>query len=142
MGPFVLDTDHITLLQRGDRNVVERFGEIPEEAIATSIVTYEEQLRGRLHVVRRANKPELLALAYRRLREMQEFFCAIRILDFDHAAGEIYRELRRQHGGAGTMDLRIAATVLSVGGIVVTWNTQDFGPIAGLPQENWSVARP
>ena len=42
MGPFVLDTDHITLLQRGDRTVAERFGEIPEEEVATSIVTYEE----------------------------------------------------------------------------------------------------
>ena len=142
MGPFVLDTDHITLLQRGDRNVVERFGEIPEEAIATSIVTYEEQLRGRLHVIRRANTPARLALAYRRLREMQEFFCVIRILDFDHKAAEIYRELRRRHSAAGTMDLRIAATALSVDGIVVTRNTQDFGPIAGLPLENWSVARP
>ncbi len=38
------------------------------------------------------------------------------------------------------MDLRIAATVLSVEGIVVTRNTQDFKLIAGLPLENWSVA--
>lgn len=39
MGPFVLDTDHVTLLQRGDRNVVERFLQIPEEVVATSIIT-------------------------------------------------------------------------------------------------------
>ena len=77
MGPFVLDTDHVTLLQRGDRNVVERFLQIPEEVVATSIITYEEQLRGRLSVVRRANTPVRLAAAYHRLREMQEFFCAI-----------------------------------------------------------------
>ncbi|HXV63148.1 MAG TPA: type II toxin-antitoxin system VapC family toxin [Vicinamibacteria bacterium] len=139
MGPFVLDTDHITLLQRGDRNVVERFGDIPEEAVATSIVTYEEQLRGRLTVVRRANTPERLEVAYRRLREMLEFFCAIRILDFDQKAAEIYGTLRRQHGSVGTMDLRIAATVQSVEGIIVTRNTQDFELIGGLPMEDWSL---
>ena len=116
MGPFVLDTDHITLLQRGERNVLERFGAIPEEAVAASIVSYEEQLRGRLSVIRRASEPASLATAYARLREMQEFFCAIRILDLDRRAAEIYGELRRQHGSVGTMDLRIAATVLSVGG--------------------------
>lgn len=140
MGPFVLDTDHVTLLQRGDRNVVERFAEVPEESVAISIVSYEEQLRGRLSVIRRANTPERLEGAYRRLREMQEFFCAVRILDFDQRAAEIYRDLRHRHGPLGTMDLRIAATVLSAEGTIVTRNTQDFELIAGLRVENWSLA--
>ena len=39
MGPFVLDTDHVSLLQRGNRNVVERFFQIPEEEVATAIIT-------------------------------------------------------------------------------------------------------
>ena len=53
MGPFVLDTDHVTLLQRGNRNVVERFVQIPEEEVATAIITYEEQLAGNAGVLRR-----------------------------------------------------------------------------------------
>ena len=43
---FVLDTDHISLLQRGHPGVIERFNQIPENSIAASIITYEEQLIG------------------------------------------------------------------------------------------------
>lgn len=41
--------------------------------------------------------------------------------------------------GVGNMGLRIAATVLEVGGILVTRNTRDFSRIPGLPLEDWSV---
>jgi len=44
-GPFILDTDHVTLLQSGHPRVVERFNATPKDAVAASIVTYEEQLR-------------------------------------------------------------------------------------------------
>ena len=138
MGPFVLYTDHVTLLQRGNRKVVEHFVQIPEEVVATSIITYEEQLRGRLSVIRRATTGQLV-VAYQRLQEMQEFFCAIRFLDFDESAAKIYDELKRQHGVVGTMDLRIAATAISRGGTLVTRNTRDFGPIADLQLQNWSI---
>lgn len=140
MGPFVLDTDHITLLQRGDRGVVERLLRLPEEVVATSIISYEEQLRGRLSVVRRAATPLRLAAAYQRLREMHQFFCSIRILDFDVVAAEIFEKLRRQHSGVGTMDLRIAATAIAVDGTLITRNTRDFEQIAALSLENWSEA--
>lgn len=139
MALFVLDTDHVTLLQRGHPPVVDRLREVPEGAVTTSIITYEEQLRGRLSVIRRADTPERLAISYRRLREMQEFFCAIRIVDFDQKAAEIYRRLRRLRGAIGTMDLRVAATALSVDGTLVTRNTGDFEVIAELSLEDWSI---
>ena len=66
----VLDTDPITLLQRGEPQVVEHLAKVSKHLIAASIVTYEEQLRGRLAVVRQAQTPDQLALAYLRLREM------------------------------------------------------------------------
>ena len=55
---YVLDTDHISLLQRGDKKVLERFGDVQEDSVASSIVSYEEQLRGRLSIVRRARTPD------------------------------------------------------------------------------------
>jgi tRNA(fMet)-specific endonuclease VapC len=70
---------------------------------------------------------------------MQEFFCVIRIVDFDERAAEIFRKLRRQHGAIGTMDLRIAASALSAGGTLVTRNTSDFEGIGGLPLADWSA---
>jgi predicted nucleic acid-binding protein len=37
------------------------------------------------------------------------------------------------------MDLRIAATVLDVGGILVTRYVRDFSRIPGLILEDWSI---
>jgi len=115
MALFVLDTDYITLLQRGHPRVVEQFNATPEDAVAASIVTYEEQLRGRLVVIRQSKSPARLAVAYLRLREMQDFFCAIRLLDFDAKAAAIYETLRQTHRGLSAMDLHIAATTLAAG---------------------------
>lgn len=139
MALFVLDTDHITLFQRGHTRVVERFSASSQEDIGASIVTYEEQLRGRLAVIRNARSPERLAVAYLRLREMHEFFCAIRLVDFDANAAEIYASLRRMHRRLGTLDLRIAATALALRGTLVTRNRRDFGAISGLSLADWSV---
>lgn len=128
---FVLDTDHVSLLQRGHPRVGEHVSATAPDDIAGSIVTYEEQLRGRLDVVRRAANAARLSIAYLRLREMHEFFCAIRILDFNAEATTIYERLRRQ--------LRIAATTLAVNGTLVTRNMRDFALIANLPLEDWSA---
>jgi tRNA(fMet)-specific endonuclease VapC len=135
---LVLDTDHISLLQRGHIQVTEHLDAVPDERVAASVISYEEQLRGRLALVRGAQVPDKLALAYIRLREMQRFFCAIRLLDFDLRATETYASLRKQHRRLGKMDLRIAATVLSCEGILVTRNHVDFGQIAGLSLEDWT----
>ena len=140
MALFVLDTDHITLLQRGHAQVAARVQAIGGEEIAAAGVTYEEQVRGRLAVIHKATTPERLSIAYLRLREMHEFFCAMKILDFDSKAAAIYASLRASHRIVGALDLRIAASVLAVGGILVTRNRKDFGEIAGLQAEDWSAS--
>jgi tRNA(fMet)-specific endonuclease VapC len=136
---FVLDTDHLTLLQRGHAQVSECLNATPEELVAVTIVSYEEQLRGRLAVISQAWTPGRLAVAYLRLREMHTFFCAIRLLDFDLSAAAIYAELRQEYRRLGKLDLRIAATVLAHEGLLVTRNQRDFGQIAGLSLQDWSV---
>lgn len=136
---FVLDTDHITLLQRGHPQVAAHLSLIDDEALATTIITYEEQLRGRLAVVRQYEGTPQLSMAYIRLREMQQFFCAIRLLDFDSAAFSIFDSIRRQHR-ISTLDLRIAAIALGQDAVLVTRNKKDFAPINDLITEDWSVA--
>ena len=138
MALFVLDTDHVTLIQRGHPQVVERFTALSEENLAVSIMTYEEQLRGRLAVLRPSENPARLGVAYLPLREMQDFFCAIRLLDFDERAASIYETMRPRYR-LGTMDLRIAATTLAAGGTLVTRNTRDFAAIPNLPLQDWST---
>ncbi len=139
MSLFVLDTDHITLFQRGHPQVTARLDAASDESIAASVISFEEQLRGRLAVVHRATSFDRLATAYLRLREMQAFFCTIRLLDFDVSAATIYERLRKEHHRLGKMDLRIAATTLAHSGILVTRNRRDFGQIASLPIEDWAI---
>lgn len=138
MPSYLLDTDHISYYQHGRHSVVARYDGLPQGEIATSVATYEEQLRGRLAVVHKAKTLEEFAVAYLRLREMQEFFCSIELLDFDLNAARIYVSLRQIHRRADTMDLRIAATALAHGLTLVTNNTQDFIAIANLRLENWA----
>jgi tRNA(fMet)-specific endonuclease VapC len=139
MALFVLDTDHVSLLQRGHPLILEHLARVEERDIATAIVTYEEQLRGRLAVVHQAKLPQKLVLAYLRLHEMQEFFCTIRLLDFDPSAGQLFTAFRQAHPKLGTMDLRIAATAKAHSATLVTRNRRDFGQITGLSVEDWTV---
>lgn len=135
---YVLDTDHVTLYQRNEPRVVARITAVPYDKIAVTLITVEEQLRGWLKLIRRASSGEKLVLAYARLRIALEYFCRIKLLDFDQEAGSRYRSLRRQKIRIGTRDLRIAATALSVGGVLVTRNRADFSHVPGLVIADWS----
>jgi tRNA(fMet)-specific endonuclease VapC len=50
---FILDTDHISLLQRREPHVTARVLGTSTLELATTVITVEEQLRGRLERVRR-----------------------------------------------------------------------------------------
>lgn len=138
MSLFVLDTDHVTLYQRNEPRVVARIAAMSYHDIAVTLITAEEQLRGWLKLIRRATSKDRLVLAYGRLRQALDYFCRIRMLDFDDEAWSICDSLRRQKIRIGTRDLRIAATALSVGGVLVTRNLGDFSRVPGLVLEDWS----
>jgi tRNA(fMet)-specific endonuclease VapC len=133
---YLLDTDHCSLLQRGNANVTARYEETTDEELAVSVVGYAEQFRGWQGLINRVQKSAHLLLAYQSLRETKEFYCGFRMLDFDEKANEIYSVLRQKHRRQGTMDLRIAATALANDAILVTRNTQDFIDIENLNLEN------
>ncbi len=69
---------------------------------------------------------------------MQQFYCKLRLLEFDDAAYTIFESLRRLHPQSGKRDLRIAATALANNATLVTRNTQDFISIAKLRMDNWA----
>lgn len=135
---YLLDTDHLSLIQRNVDKVVLRFLTTPPTEVGATIISYEEQVRGRLARLNQARTPASQQEAYAQLRQTQNFYCRLRLVDFDVPAITIYEALRSKHRRADTMDLRIAATALSHNAILVTRNTQDFAPIENLPLENWA----
>ena len=112
---------------------------IPSDEIATTTITAEEQLRGRLAQIKKASTTEVLAIAHRRFRQAIYDLAKLNILEFDSAAIAVFKDLKRQRPRAGSQDLRIAAIAIANGAIVVTRNRVDFGQIAGLQIEDWTV---
>ncbi len=139
MSLWILDTDHLSLLQRGHSIVRKRLNTTRAEQIAITIISAEEQIRGRLKIIRQAKSSSELVLPYQRLRDLLEDFSTINLLDFTSDASIIYDELVRQKIRIGTQDLRIAAIALAAKGIMVTRNRRDFEKVPMLQLEDWTV---
>ncbi|MDJ0515889.1 MAG: type II toxin-antitoxin system VapC family toxin [Trichodesmium sp. MO_231.B1] len=111
---YTLDTDHVTLFQHNHPKICQRAREIGNANIFVTVVSLEEQLQERLATINKLStnknkKPELLSVAYHNLRITQEFFCNVKLLDFDDAANTYYQNIRQQKVSVATHDLRIAA---------------------------------
>jgi tRNA(fMet)-specific endonuclease VapC len=139
----VLDTDHVSLFQRNHPQVVAKIMETLPEQLAVTVVSVEEQRRGRLAQIKRASQksspPEALTKAFIELKKTVQFFCTItNVLDFDAMAMAQFANLRQQKIRIGVHDLRIAAIALATNSVLVTRNRQDFEGIPGLTIEDWS----
>jgi tRNA(fMet)-specific endonuclease VapC len=140
MSLYVLDTDHVSLFQRDHPQVTAKVRTTPPDSLAITIITAEEQLRGRLNQVRRAQAGSERVHAYQRLRETITFLSRIHILDYPLEAETEYQILRRQSLRIGTQDLRIAAIARTLNATLVTRNHVDFSQVPGLVLEDWSRA--
>ncbi len=139
MSLWVLDTDHITLFENQHPVVIQRVMETDPDEITVTIITVEEQMKGWLNAIQQSSQSNRLIWGYKGLQDGLKFFQTIQVLDFDQDAYNCYIELVRQKVRIGTRDLRIAATVISKNGILVTRNRQDFERIPGLRFEDWSI---
>jgi tRNA(fMet)-specific endonuclease VapC len=136
---WILDTDHISLFQREHPQVVARLSHINPNHRAVTIITVEEQIKGRLKVINDAKTVDSLGKAYVNFRKTLEFFNIIHVLDFDQEACNYYTELKPQKIRIGTQDLKIASIVLSQQAILVTRNRKDFEKIPNLLIEDWTI---
>jgi tRNA(fMet)-specific endonuclease VapC len=134
----ILDTDSVSLFQHGNLEIARRLSSVYKSEIAITIVTVEEQIRGRFQVIRRA-APNELTSAYQKLQVTFDSLKSFNILGFTLEAQEIYTILIHQKIKVGRQDLRIAAIALSANGILVTRNHRDFSQINDLVVENWSL---
>ena len=136
---FVLDTDALSLYQRGDPAIVSRVQKHHPEEMAVTVITVEEQLSGWYALLRRARRPQDLAGVYDRLAANVRFLGRLQVLSFSLPAITRYEELQAQKLNVGKMDLRIAAIALEYGAILITRNRRDFERVPGLAIEDWTV---
>jgi predicted nucleic acid-binding protein len=128
----VLDTDIVSDLMRPrpSRHLVQRLATIAASEQTTTAVTIGELAYG----ARRVDRPELYERAMRLLADT-------RVLPFDRDAAERYGGIRSELERTGRPlpdpDLRIAATTLAHGAVLITGNVRHFERIPGLNCEDW-----
>jgi tRNA(fMet)-specific endonuclease VapC len=138
---YILDTDHLSLFQNHHSILTKRISQKNPENIALTVITLEEKMKGWLKSINEYNNNPFksnnkLVWAYKRLADEIEFFQKIRLLNFDNHAYQVYQSLVLEKlKSIGTRDLRIAAIVKSVDGILVTRNWKDFGKVPNLHLE-------
>jgi tRNA(fMet)-specific endonuclease VapC len=137
---YLLDTDHLSLLQRqgnSAQSLIQRL-QLNMSPIAATVISYEEQTRGWMKYFSQAKNLEQQVIAYQRLQQHAINYCNITLLPFDIRAAEQFQQLRKQYPRLDTMDLKIAAIALTNNAILLTRNQKDFGQIQGLNIEDWS----
>lgn len=137
---IVLDTDCLTLLERRDRPEAQTILDLlssRNEMRCTTIVNYEEKMRGWFGLIASAKSVDYLVQLYARLQREIDLFEATELLAFDENAAAIYEGLRRSRIRVGTMDLRIASIVMANQATLLTRNRRDFERIPDLLLETF-----
>lgn len=134
----ILDTDTLSLFDRGHPSVCQHVLSQPPQDLAISIITAEESISGWYTQLRRARKRRDLALAYLALGETIQALGHWRILPFTETAMDRFDQIKAMKLGVRATDLRIAAIVLDHGGVVVTCNLREFCRVPNLMVVDWS----
>src|SRR5579884_1177185 len=131
---LLLDTDHLSLLDADAPEGVALGMRLAEaartgEQVAVTIITYEEQMRGWLAYLAKANSQAKQVQAYSKLRRHVESFREIPLVDYDANAARTFEQLRRQGVRIGSMDLKIASIALSLDALLLSRNLRDFNTV-------------
>jgi tRNA(fMet)-specific endonuclease VapC len=135
----ILDTDTLSLAQRSHPLIVKRLKALPPKQRGITVISVEEQLRGRLAQITKAKSGDEFLRAYFLLEQTHRGLCKIQRFAFDDNAQQRFDQLKRQKIRIGTLDLRIAAIALENNAVLVTRNRQDFIKIPNLEIEDWAI---
>ncbi len=139
---LVLDTDHMSLLEWGSEAagaLREHLADVPPDQVATTIISFEEQMRGWMAFIARAKSTNRQLHAYQRLGRHLENYRQIPVLLFDEAANDELLHLRRSRVRLGSMDMKIASIALSRDATLLSRNLTDFVKVPGLKVEDWTT---
>ena len=138
----VLDTDHLTLIQRQTQpayaRLRTRLQRLAAAEVFTTMISVEEQMRGWLNLIARAKTAQQEVSAYLRLHGMLAFFAAIPLLDYTEEAAVVFDRLRHSRLRTGSMDLKIAAISLAHGALLLSSNLKDYQQVPNLKVEDWT----
>ncbi len=138
---YVLDTDHLSVLDRGGvkaQRLLRKLADVDPTQVTTSIISYEEQTRGWLSYIAKAQTIEQEIEAYKQLKRQLTNYCAIVVLEFSDEAAREFQRLKKLYPRLGRMDLKIASVALVHQAIVLTRNIGDFGQIVDLSIDDWT----
>jgi tRNA(fMet)-specific endonuclease VapC len=136
---FLLDTDHLTLLDHAHPLVMQHIAMQSSGDAGLPVVTVEEYVRGRLAALAQAKDGATRILRYSWFAETLELIQQYPIIRFDQTAEDQYQHLRVMRLRIGTRDQKIAAIALANKVTLVTRNQRDFGQVPGLILVDWSV---
>jgi tRNA(fMet)-specific endonuclease VapC len=138
---ILLDTDHVNVLKYPDHprfaSLSHRLDTSPDQEIATTVITVEEQMRGWLAWINRADSVSQQVPAYRELSRLFDFFSYWPVILFDASAADVFQRLRNQRIRVGSMDLKIASIALVQDALLLSANLRDFSRIPNLRVEDW-----
>jgi tRNA(fMet)-specific endonuclease VapC len=141
---YILDTDILSLPGHKDSPeaplIRRRIVELPaEHSVVTTVINYEEQMRGWMAALSRAKSSKAEVEVYTRLLHHLASFRRMTVLEYADAAARIAEQPRKRRLPIGAMDLKIAAIVLAHDAILITRNSSDFRKISGLSIEDWTL---
>jgi len=140
---YIFDTDHLSFIQRNGqegKQILVKLATLQDPEVAVTVITYEEQIRGRLSFLSKAKTVDEQTLAYQGLQQLALDYQSIAIIPFSREAILEHQRLRKVYPRLGNMDLKIAAIALTNTAILITRNKLDFGQITELSIEDWSVS--
>ncbi|MGE0132359.1 MAG: type II toxin-antitoxin system VapC family toxin [Blastocatellales bacterium] len=140
---YILDTDHVSLLEKKQtaesQRLLFRLTGVPSEEKATTIVTFEEQMRGWMAWIAQAPSLREQVVRYGYLNQTLQRYCAFTVLDFDEHAAEGFQRLKTARIRIGAMDLKIASIALANNATLLSRNLKDFSKVPGLKVEDWAA---
>ena len=129
---YMLDTNIVSHLLRGHREVARRMVAVPMAALCVTAITEGELLYGL------AKRPE----ATRLHRAVREFLRRADVLPWNNACAEHYgtarADMERQGKTLGPLDMLIAAHELSIKAVLVT-SDRAFRQVSDLRVEDWTI---
>lgn len=140
---YLLDTDHLSILQRQTGmpyvTLWGKLSSIPSSELACAIISFHEQTLGCYAYINKAGNQDAVILGYEMLAQVLQDFIVLPVLPFDTAALTAFDALRKQGARIATMDLRIAAIAVSRRMVLLPRNTRDFSKVPGLLFEDWTL---